>query len=625
MAKENLETGNVSELVRRLESQFIDGTSQVSQYVDQNPYEDISKIEAYLNSKHTSGLTDALGRDKPFFNIVLAARNIVFRATDLDRKDARIEASNVRTTLAAFIATLKLQEWMRKSDFGRFLNNWGLNLSGYNECAVKFVEQDGELRAMVVPWDRLIFDCIDFDNNPKIEILELTPAQLRQREGYDQELVKSLLDATTARKQMGRQNKDTKSDYIRLYEIHGNLPLSYLTGKEKDVDTYVQQMHVISFVGKGRGEYDDYCLVKGKEERDPYMLTALMPEIDGSVKFNGAVKNLFDTQWMVNHTAKQIKDQLDLASMLLFQTSDGNFTSQNALTAMSTGDILIHAPNQPITQVQNNSHDITALQNYSAQWRALGQEITSTPDVMMGKNMPSGTAFRQAAIIQQESLSNFQIMTENKGMYLEKMIKTFVIPFLKKQLNNKDEIIATLDSSNIDKIDKMYVPREATKRTAKALVQKVLNGEDITQEMAQDMTQQNTQDVNAELSSLEGNRYLTPDEMGEKTWKQIMDGLEWNAKVDPTGEQGDKNTILTTLTELLGTVAKNPAMLQDPNAKMLFNKILSESGVVSPIEIKEAQAMQSQGQTPNLSAEKGVSDLVGGTINKENNLPANRQ
>ena len=148
------------------------------------------------------------------------------------------------------------------------------------------------------------------------------------------------------------------------------------------------------------------------------MLTCLVPSIDGSVSFDGSVKNLFEAQWMVNHTAKQIKDQLDLASMILFQTTDGNYIGQNALNAMVTGDILIHAPNAPLTQLQTNSHDITALQNYASQWRVLAQEITSTPDITMGKNFPSGTAYRQAAIVQAEAHDNFEVMTENKGLYL---------------------------------------------------------------------------------------------------------------------------------------------------------------------------------------------------------------
>ncbi len=47
---------------------------------------------------------------------------------------------------------------------------------------------------------------------------------------------------------------------------------------EDDEETYVQQMHVVSFVGGNKKDKDeDYCLYKGKE-KNPYMMTHLIKE-----------------------------------------------------------------------------------------------------------------------------------------------------------------------------------------------------------------------------------------------------------------------------------------------------------------------------------------------------------
>ena len=93
----------------------------------------------------------------------------------------------------SFFATIKLQKWMKAADFGTFLNRWGLVLAAYNSAVIKMVEADGKLSAMVVPWNRIYCDELDFDGNPKIEIIELTPGQLKQRQGYDQEMVEALI------------------------------------------------------------------------------------------------------------------------------------------------------------------------------------------------------------------------------------------------------------------------------------------------------------------------------------------------------------------------------------------------------------------------------------------------
>src|SRR3990167_8469046 len=343
---------NIGEMVRELETNFISGGGTLmSKYVVSDLFEDISKIYAYLDSKHISGDKDSKNRDKPFFNIVLAARNIYYRATDIDRKDIQVKATNSKEVIPALLATIHLQDWMRKVNFGQFLNDWGIDLAGFNSSVVKFVESAGKLHPIVVPWSRLIVDPINFDANPKIELLELTEAELYQRKGYDKEMIERLCDALQARELTDKSKQDQKNNYIKLYEVHGNLPLSLLTGKDTDEDKFVQQMHVISFVeSKQKGTFDDFTLISGRESQDLYMLTSLIPATDGSISLNGSVKNLFQAQWMMNHTVKSIKDQLDLASKLMFQTSDGNFVGRNVLTAIQNGDIMIHKVNEPVTQ-----------------------------------------------------------------------------------------------------------------------------------------------------------------------------------------------------------------------------------------------------------------------------------
>jgi len=568
--------------VRKAENDFIFGNTQISKYVQRSMYDDLNQIDAYLNSKHISGDKDALERDKPFFNIVLAARNIWFRATDIDRKNIRIKATNTKEVVPSFLANIHLQNYMKRDAFGQFLNTWGLTLASYGSAVIKFVETDGRLHIMVVPWNTLIVDAISFEDNPVIEVLELTPAQLRKRKGYDQAMVEKLIIAREARTLADKQKKDTKNNYIKVYEVHGELPLSYLTGKDKHNDEYVQQMQVISFVaGKEKGDFDDFTLVSGKERKSPYMITHLIKS-EGQTLSIGSVQNLFEAQWMVNHSVKAIKDQLDLASKIIFQTADPNYANKNALSAIESGDIMVYdgvrSPNG-MTQVNLSSHDITSLTAFKEQWQAVAQEITSTPDILEGKNMPSGTAFRQAAIIQQESHSNFEIMTENKGLYIEQMLREYIIPYLKKQMDTSDEIAATLEAHDISKIDAIYVPNEAIKRFNKKAVDAVINETQLPDLQAE------VQGVKSELSPLGNQRFFKPSEIPSTTWKQVLEDLEWEAECEITGENEDKQTILDTLNTVLQTVAANPMILQDPNAKMVFNKILETTGQVSPIEI----------------------------------------
>lgn len=572
-------------IIREQEQDYITGHTQISEHVSFSLKDNVNKIDAYLNSKHVSGELDSLGREKPFFNIVTSAVNIWYRATDIDRANIRIKATKSGDHELAVIANVHLHEWMRKANFGVFLNEWGRTLARYGSAVVKFVKKDGELVASVIPWNRLIVDPVEFENNVVIEKLYLTPAQLRRNKSYDQEVVKSLLDALQTRKLLGGQHQDDKSDYVEVYEVHGELPLSHLTGKDEDEDTYVQQVHTCSFIaGKEKGEYLDYTLYSGKEE-NPLMITHLIKE-EGRTQSIGAVEHLFEAQWMVNHNEKAIKDQLDLASKLIFQTSDPDFQGRNT-HEMDNGTVLFHDPNQPLTQLQNNSHDITSLTNSKTDWRNQATEASSTPDAVRGVTPPSGTALGTVQITTAQGLSLFELMTENKGLDLEEMIRRFVIPDIKSKMDTSEEITATLDDFNIKQIDAMYLPNEARRQENKRIKDEMfkLAKSDIDSNTPFP-TEPNIEGVQQELqksmSTMGNQRFFKPSDIPDKTWKEALEGFEWDIEVEVTNEQHDKQATLTTLSGVL----QNLISLGDvQNSKLVLSKLLEETGVFSPMEL----------------------------------------
>lgn len=578
-----MENETIFTKVRQNINNYINGKTTISKYVEWSLYDTIEQIDAYINSKHISGETDHLGREKPFFNIVTAATNIWYRATDIDRKDIRLKTKRMSDILLTFIANIHLQDFMNKSNFGQFLNNWGRSLSKYGSSIIKFVERDGELHASVIPWNRLIVDSVNFDSDITIEKLYLSPSQLRRNKSYSKDMVEALIDAQSTRKTQDGVAIDNKSNYIEIYEIHGEMPLSWLTDNEEDDDEYVQQMQVISYVAceeEGKEVNKDFTLFKAKESKHPYMITHLIEE-DGRILGIGAVEHLFQAQWMTNHSQKLIKDQLDLASKLVFQTSDPNFVGQNILTAIETGDILTHSPNQSLTQIANNSHDITSLQNFAAVWNNQGKEITSTPDAISGATMPSGTAYRQVAVLNQEAHSLFEIMVENKSLALEQMLREFILPFIKKKMDTSEEISTSINSLGLYQIDKMYIDNQVAKIGNDLKKQTILSGkifegfnpEDIKSKLQDNLTSQGE------------NRYFVPSDVSDTTWKELLNDFEWIPEVQISNENSNKEVIMTTLTTVLQTIANRQGQPFSPQEQLLFNKILEETGVVSSIEL----------------------------------------
>lgn len=575
-------------LVKRMEKNLTSGSPvRLGKYTEHDHYEKISTISAYLDSQHISGKFDSLGREKPFFNIVLMAVYTWYKATDIDRKHITFRPANSSKRLKSLIATILLREWMIKTNFGAWLNKWGFGLSAYGSIPAKFIEQGGELKASITQWENLICDPIDFEGNPKAEKIWFTPAQL-ERQKYDTDKIEEAIEKfKEIRKTLDNQPADMRNDFIGLYELHGDLSLNYLTGKETDVKKYRQQMHVLFMENnpqEGQEEVE-MTLFSGKESKDPYYLSHLI-ERDGRALSVGAVELLFDPQWMVNHTSKQVKDQMDLASKMIMQTADPQFLGRNVLTEVDTGSVLIHEENKPLTQLNNQGHDIPNLINLLNQWKQGAREISFAHESQTGEQPPSGTPFRLQALLQQVGGQLFEMMRENKALHLKEIMRKYVLPSFKKFLNNSEEVAALLEGEELENFDNLAMPINLEKQ----LFAQIMQGRIPTRtELFEIVAEQN--------KALGEVRTLRPSAKKDATWKEYFEDLDLEKTLDIviTGEGYDRQAALQNAYFLLRDIIANPQALQDPNARKLFNKVVDEAGV-SPLLFVQTPAPQ-QGTT----------------------------
>jgi hypothetical protein len=152
-----------------------------------------------------------------------------------------------------------------------------------------------------------------------------------------------------------------------------------------------------------------------------------------------------------------------------------------------------------------------------------------------------------------------------------------------------------LEENDIRMIDSLYVPIEADKRLTRKAIDALTKGQvpqlDVATEQA---------GVSKGLLTLGNQRGFVPSDISSKTWKEQFKDLEWEVKVDVTGENVDQNAV-DTLNTMLTTIARNPNILQDPNVKMLWNKILMQTSVVSPAEIVSTPSPIVSAPTPSPS------------------------
>jgi hypothetical protein len=217
---------------------------------------------------------------------------------------------------------------------------------------------------------------------------------------------------------------------------------------------------------------------------------------------------------------------------------------------------------------------------------------------MLGVNPPSGSAWRQTQALLQESHSLFELMTENKGLAIEQMLREYIIPFLKKKMDTKEEISAILDDYQLKKIDSIFVPRKAVKKANNAIINDILSktpqdleqGNLVSPEMQKERLASELEGIQESFNELDNQRFITPSEISSKTWKEVLKDFEWDVDVDVTGENKDVQAMMETWSTLLQFFANKQGQPLTPEEKMITGKIMEETGAISAVQLNQAQS-----------------------------------
>jgi hypothetical protein len=152
-----------------------------------------------------------------------------------------------------------------------------------------------------------------------------------------------------------------------------------------------------------------------------------------------------------------------------------------------------------------------------------------------------------------------------------------------------------LEVNDIKKIDGMYVPQEAVRRFNKKVIDHVLSNKS---RPPADMTMQNElSQVQADQNGQGATRFFKPSDISSKMWKDIFKDLEWevevNISIDPNGssEASDKGAIMQTLNSTLQLIM-NPGYASNPQAQMVVQEILRQTGRYSPLQLSSTPPPQ---------------------------------
>ncbi|NCB03177.1 MAG: hypothetical protein EOM67_13645, partial [Spirochaetia bacterium] len=278
--------------------------------------------------------------------------------------------------------------------------------------------------------------------------------------------------------------------------------------------------------------------------------------IEGRALGLGIIEMLLDPQQRWNEIQNQKATSMKVASRHIYQTRDAQI-ERNIMTDVLDGDI-IKVMNE-ITPIDTTERNLGA---YTQEERVLMDVVRSNANAfesLTGENLPSGTPYRLGAMMAQQGGKLFEFIRENIGLFLEEVVKEWIIPEFDKNVTN-EHIFQLFDAETIEYI----IEKDVNRRLNEAIKKYVMDTGFFPPKADLELLKQ------AEIDNNKGTLFL-----------DIVKGylkFDKDVEIDITGEANNLAGQVETISNLLQLLAQNPQMVTMPETKKLFGKLLDTIG-----------------------------------------------
>jgi len=542
-----------------------------------NMFDHINTTVLYLNSQYKTGKDD----NKPFKNILRPILNLAHRAEGFDLKDIEMFVDSQKDYYKSFLVKKYHSKWARENKIDTLIDEI---VEGYTDFGGVLVKNVNKVRPEVVPWQRIAFcDQTDVLSGAICEKHNYSPDQLRKMGKKHWKNIEEviLLSDTEKSTPDGKKKNKTPSKYIEVYELHGTFPNSWLKEYDdeysEDDEDYSQQMHIVTFyVGQ---DNQSHCidLYKGKEKEFPYKFVA-RDAIYGRALGLGGAEELFEPQVWTNYDVIRMKGMLDIASKVIFQTSDQAFARRNKITNLNNGEILTTEDGKPLSQINTTPVNMRVFENSVSQWEEHARVLGAAGEAMMGDSPSAGTPFKLQELVAGEGHALHEYRKGKLAVFLDEIYKDWIIPYIAKEITNGQEFLSELDLDEMQYISEAIANCKANE----AIIERILNGQPIYPDEVELYKQQVTED----FKKGENRKFI------EILADELKDA-PLDVRINIVGKQKDLNKITDKLTNIFRVVMANPMVLQAPGMSKLFNQIIESSGL-DPVDFTSFTKPQPQ-------------------------------
>lgn len=556
-----------------------------------NMYEHIQKTILYKNSKFTSGADDG---SRPFKNIVRPILNVAYRSEGINVKDVEPFVDDAQYYYLSFLVRKFHGRWALNNDLDVFLNDL---VESYCDFGGALVKNTNTKHPENVPMSRIAFcDQTDILSAPICEKYNYTPAELVAQK-WDMDKIDEAITMFEAEKTInlaqGNKKAKTPGKYLAVYSVHGVLPTWWLEDKYEnnenytDLDTskaYTLQTQYITFYEDNKGVKHGICLFKTREKESRYKFKS-RDKIYGRALGFGGVEELFEAQVWVNYSAIQIKEMLDIATLIILQTADPSYATKNKITDLEKGTILTHESGMPLSQVGLQPINIALFEKSLNDWEQHARTTGSANDPQLGIAPSDGTPFKLQDLVVQTGQGIHEYRQGQIATFVAELYRDWIFNYLVADMKKGNRWLEELSLDEMQALSDTI----ATNLANEKMHEFVISENRMVSQAEYDTYKQS---IIASFMKGGNKKFL---ELG----KNELDEIPIEVQVNVAGKQKDLNKITDKLTNIFRQVIANPAVLQNPAIAKIFNQILEASGL-SPVDFSGIETPVPEPVQPNV-------------------------
>lgn len=555
----------------------------VTSNVDWNMHEHVERCTNVAFGWYHKGGNDGT---RPYNDIVTPIKNVALRSEGFDVKDIVPYVDSEKYYYMSFLIKKYHPQWARKNKLDYFIDEVVESSVIYDLALIKGAKTR---KPVLVKLQSIAFcDQTSILSGPIALKHHYTNAELNDFAGaWDADKIEEAIVMSTASKKVssaGDAEAKTPGKYNEVYEIHGNLPESWLVDGGNP-SKYVNQFHIVTFYTSEDGKKNGITLFKSKDKKlsDIFKAIVLNP-VHGRACGKSLIETLFEPQVWNNYDGIRIKEMLDAAALILFQTDSDDFTGQK-LTNLKSNTVLKHEQGKPVTRIDTRIGDIVSFTNHKTSLENNARVLGSASDAQLGNSPVSGTPFALQELVVQEGqgLHEFR-QGKIASFFADELYPDWIIDNLVADMNEGKDFSEELTLDELQEIVDNVVANEIQNKIGQMILE---TGKVPT---AQERDQ---------MKQIRKEEFL---KNGKRKFMKILQGelkkIPLKTYVNIKGKQKYMARNVDAITNVIRQVLSNPdAFAKMPGLAKPFNELLENSGL-SPIEFSSIVKSPYQPEQP---------------------------